>query len=356
METQRVIKRNLNLDLVKILACIFVIGLHALNYPEQPVSYTLYQFFGYAIPFFYMASGYMLLNKKGVTGKYVIGKIQRVLRFVLLWNIFWQMILFICDMIGGQAGFSSILGYGLNSIWDVWQNCFLQRGFFFQFWYMGTTIILYLLLPLLYKVKAVGRKEESSNTYGGLIGLWIFFLVVSIMIQAASMILGYPVPSLVLQSLRIWCSLQYFLIGAFMPGMIKKINEKLTIQKHAIWTVLAVAVSVVFRITIGIKCINNIYAEFFYDDPLFIVSAYLLFTLVMRLNLSDCMQKMVRICSPLIMGVYAVHMIILKFLNSVIPNWNALQQIGIFVSCVVINFGLVMLVRKIRFTKYWFEL
>lgn len=62
-------KRNIGIDLIKIVACFLVITLHSLS-PVDPVVYnnifniSLYYVGTLAIPIFFMASGYFVLNKK----------------------------------------------------------------------------------------------------------------------------------------------------------------------------------------------------------------------------------------------------------------------------------------------------
>lgn len=56
-------QRNLNLDLVRILACVAVVGLHTVRLNGSFFYVALYNICGFAVPAFFMASGYMLLNR-----------------------------------------------------------------------------------------------------------------------------------------------------------------------------------------------------------------------------------------------------------------------------------------------------
>ncbi len=78
--------RNYNLDLLKIIACAAVVGLHTLQKDLSFINSTLYYCCGFALLVFFMCSGYMLLQRDSVTFTYVIKKIASFLRVVLMWS------------------------------------------------------------------------------------------------------------------------------------------------------------------------------------------------------------------------------------------------------------------------------
>lgn len=83
MSDNLVASRNYNLDLLKIIACVAVVGLHTLQKDLSVINSTLYYCCGFAVPVFFMCSGYMLLNRSQMTVSYVIRKIASILRVVL---------------------------------------------------------------------------------------------------------------------------------------------------------------------------------------------------------------------------------------------------------------------------------
>lgn len=52
-------KRNENIDLIKIAACIAVVGLHTF----MPHALALYYLCAFAVPVFFMVNGYLLTKK-----------------------------------------------------------------------------------------------------------------------------------------------------------------------------------------------------------------------------------------------------------------------------------------------------
>jgi len=298
----------------------------------------------------------MLLNKKSVSWKYVVSKILRILRYVILWNVLWYAAVFFVDLFHTKDVWISIGTNIVECIKSISEGCLFQKGRFYVFWYMGTTIILYLLLPLLYRIQALPEVDCGSCKINYLLIVWLFALVVSVGLQMASMIAGCAIQSNVLQVLRIWCSLQYFLLGGFMPLLIKKIEHIFTLRTHIVLAVISTIVSIAFRTKIGIKLINNSYAEYFYDDPLFILSAISMFSLVARLKINCFTKKTVSILAPLMLGVYATHLIIRNAMQRFIPrNGNWLDIIW-FIVYIVICFGAVKVFAKIPLAKYWLKL
>lgn len=80
--------RNYGIDLIKIIACLLVITLHCLA-PTDPVvknsifNTSLYYAGTLAIPIFFMASSYFVLNKRSISYKYSFIRIKNILFVVI---------------------------------------------------------------------------------------------------------------------------------------------------------------------------------------------------------------------------------------------------------------------------------
>lgn len=84
--------RNINLDLIKIIACIGVVLLHTTmpGFKETGrwnYSSYLYYLGTYSIPLFFMVNGYLLLSKSKITYPYILHKIKWVLITVSSWTV-----------------------------------------------------------------------------------------------------------------------------------------------------------------------------------------------------------------------------------------------------------------------------
>lgn len=53
---------NCNLDLIKCLACLGVVGLHSIGM----VNYTIYYLCGISVPLFFMVNGYLMFSRSSL--------------------------------------------------------------------------------------------------------------------------------------------------------------------------------------------------------------------------------------------------------------------------------------------------
>lgn len=72
-------KRNTNLDAMRVLACMAVVGLHTISNSRSAVEMCFYLACGFAVPVFFMASGYTLLARERVGYGYVARKAGQLL-------------------------------------------------------------------------------------------------------------------------------------------------------------------------------------------------------------------------------------------------------------------------------------
>ena len=78
--------RNYNVDFIRVMACIAVVGLHTFPKDLSTVTASLYYLCGFAVPVFFMSSGYFLLNRGDLSYKYAVQKCIGIIRVVFLWN------------------------------------------------------------------------------------------------------------------------------------------------------------------------------------------------------------------------------------------------------------------------------
>ena len=137
-------KRNDNIDLIKILACIAVVGLHTLQRELSVLNSFLYYLCGFAVPAFMMASGYFLLNRGKVSVAYNLKKICDVVRVVVLWSVIIALMKVVYDGIQGNLTMETWLYFPQTVVGSL-----VQKGALWQFWYFGALILIYAILPIL---------------------------------------------------------------------------------------------------------------------------------------------------------------------------------------------------------------
>ena len=85
-------KRNLSLDLVKVIAMLGVVALHCQLYIPREYSSTFYLSTlasGFPIPLFFMVSGYLMFSREPNVG-YAVKKILKILRMTKLYAHLFQ--------------------------------------------------------------------------------------------------------------------------------------------------------------------------------------------------------------------------------------------------------------------------
>ena len=69
-----------------------MIGLHTYGVEIEFPNSIVYYLCGFAVPCFFMASGYFLLNRGKVDAKYSIRKIVRLTKVVISWNLIYALL------------------------------------------------------------------------------------------------------------------------------------------------------------------------------------------------------------------------------------------------------------------------
>ena len=86
-------ERNLQLDILKIMACFAVVVIHVTGIitfnmrSKYSINHTLYYLSGFAVPIFFIVNGYFQLNREKVKYTYAMKKIGNILAVVFVWNL-----------------------------------------------------------------------------------------------------------------------------------------------------------------------------------------------------------------------------------------------------------------------------
>ena len=187
--------RNINLDLIKVLACIGVVLLHTtmIGFKETGswnlLAY-LYYLGTYSIPLFLWFNGYLLLGKSNITYSYILQKVKWILIIVSSWTtIIW---LFKRD-------------FTVNPIKKI-VGSLLQKGYFSQFWFFGA-LILYYFMPTCF--------EKNLNSKRKYLYILSCLIAIGLMFELANIILQMPLQSYVIQTFRLWTWFFYYILGGW---------------------------------------------------------------------------------------------------------------------------------------------
>ena len=312
--------RNVNLDLVKVLASIGVVGLHAIGM----VNYSVYYFCDFAVPLFMMVNGYLMFNKSGITPAYAFTKILSLLKIVVCWNL-----LIILPVMVLRHKF-------VNPI-RLCVNCLFQKGYLWHFWYFGALIIIYLALPLIHHL-------IKNRPLLHLI-LVVILVLISVTISIMSMVRGYSIQKYVPQTLRIWTWLMFFLFGGLCTTSYFDKLLNIPLWLHSVLTAVFAFVNNIVEKKVGLYLIHERIADLFYDDITSIIWYCLLFTLLLRVPLSALVKKAATRIEPLTLGIFIIHPILLAGASSVYTPSGTLSAVIFFVLITLLS-GIVSFIMR----------
>ena len=290
--------RNINLDLIKVLACIGVVLLHTtmVGFKETGswnlLAY-LYYLGTYSIPLFFMVNGYLLLGKRNITYSYILQKVKWILLTVLSWTIIvW---LFKRD-------------FAVNPVKKA-IGSLLQKGYFSQFWFFGALILIYLCLPILRKF----LNSKRSYLY-----ILSFFVATGLIFELVNIILQMPLQSYVIQTFRLWTWFFYYILGGLIAQFDKEFIKKGIKRWMKIVAVLLMLISPLILFFLAKTIYHNLFAEYFYDILFVKIVSLGIFLTVLTLSLEENKSKWIVTLSNQTMGVFIVHTYVIKVLEKLL--------------------------------------
>lgn len=290
--------RNINLDLIKVLACIGVVLLHTtmIGFKDTGswnlLAY-LYYLGTYSIPLFFMVNGYLLLGKRNITYSYILEKVKWILITVSSWNtIVWLL----------------KRDFAVNPVKKI-IGSMVQKGYFFQFWFFGALILIYLCLPVLKKFL------NSKRSY-----LYILSLLISIglIFELTNIIIQTPLQSYVIQTFRLWTWFFYYILGGLIAQFDKEFIKNGFKRWMKIVAVLLLLITPVILFFFAKTIYHNLFAEYFYDILFVKIVSLGVFLTILTLSLKESKYKWIVSLSNQTMGVFIVHTYVMKVLEKLL--------------------------------------
>lgn len=284
--------RNINLDFLKIMACIGVVLLHTTmpGFKETGSwNYLTYLYYlgTYSIPVFFMVNGYLLLGKNEISYSYILQKIKWILVTVSIWTL----IIWIYKRDFSQNPIKKVLG------------SLLQRGYFFQFWFFGALILIYLCLPIL------KRFLKSKNRY--LLALSLL-VIIGFVLELTNYLLQKPVQVYVIQTFRLWTWFFYYILGGFIAQFNLANLRSCFKNWMKVVTLVLLFISPFILYVLAKDIHHNLYAEYFYDSIFVKIVSLGIFLTVLTFDLNTDKNRWIIYLSNQIMGVFIIHSYVMK--------------------------------------------
>ena len=319
------------------MACIAVIGLHTSSKDVSVLNTLMYYFCGFAVPLFFMASGYILMQRTEITKSYVRKKYKQIFSVILSWGIIGSLIVLIYGVVHNHAPYVIV--------YDVIKICIggvLQKGVYWQFWFFGAILLVYAITPF---ISGLTIKQKTI--------IWVLCFCCGELLQLFSIYVGSPLQKNIIQTFRIWSWVQYFLLGGFMHT-IRKYFTTVRTYIHMLMMILWTIALLTYELYMGVYVLNGNmegaqYAEFFYDSCFEIIWLILIFSFFMKVNLSQKTKKYVSIFTPFVMGIYIVHPLILRIINHFWRVEVPMDALYLFLGVLFVTLNVVVFMIKIPY-------
>lgn len=334
------LSRNRNIDLIKVISMIFVIGLHSrcyfCEYPTYDFGYYLiHSVCGLAIPLFFMVNGYLLLGRERSTGySYSFKKIYAIAKFVFIITT-----LYYCVYGVVKENFDP-KAYAVTTFGSL-----LQYGTFGIFWYFGAMICIYLVYPIVNKLYNNSFKQF-------LIGVGVLSSICCIIFAVSQLTGGGKLEENVCQTFRIWNWVLYFSLG----GMIKRYNN----NKMMAWIIVALSAIIYLVIKyISTQFHGYISPEYAFGSIVTQIYACSVFMLLMNLKLTQDFSRIIDGFSNLFLPVYAFHMLVISHTGLIA---SALMSAGIMAPLIywmivtLITIGICYILMKLPYVNKIFRI
>ena len=321
--------RNINLDLMKVLACVGVVLLHTtmIGFKETGswnlLAY-LYYLGTYSIPLFFMVNGYLLLGKKDITYSYILQKVKWILITVSSWTfIVW---LFKRD-------------FAVNPVKKI-IGSMVQKGYFSQFWFFGALILIYLCLPILRKF--LNSKRSYLYILSSLVTIGLVF-------ELANMVFQMPLQSYVIQTFRLWTWFFYYILGGLIAQFDKEFIKKGFRRWMKIVAVLLLLISPLILFFLAKTIYHNLFAEYFYDSIFVKVISLGTFLTVLTFDLNTDKNRWIIYLSNQTMGVFVIHTYVMKVWEKLVGFSFAGAHLLFPISTLCVSLIVVSLLMKIPY-------
>lgn len=281
-------KRDVSLDVLRVLACVMIVSMHS-PMPNEQANGALVSALSYfsspGIGLFFMISGALLLPIKGGIAFFLKKRLTKILFPALFWSVFY-----IC------------MNVWMKGETVDWGHAFLSLPFSAQgnpvLWFMYTLLGLYLLAPILSRWIQVASERELSFYFW----LWVISLCYPIFryiadVNTSSTGVLYYFSGYV----------GYFLLGYYM----KRFPERISMKWLSFALGLALAVPVTCKLR-GLKV--DFYDLFWYLSIFVAVQCVFWWKTIHFMNVNGKVTSLLAWLSNLSFGIYLIHFFVMRYL------------------------------------------
>ena len=324
-------QRNINLDIIRIVACLMVVTMHAPMPNENAIGIfnaALSYYNAPCIGLFFMVSGALLLPIKS-NG---INSLKKRFAKIIGPTIFWSIFYIICRSIGS--------GTTVGIIKSIFSLPFSVQGHGVM-WFMYTLAGLYLIAPIISAWLERASKRE--------IEIYLILWLITTCYPLLQFFLNIEVGNTgILYYLSGFAG--YFLLGYYLKKYPKSIPNVVLITA----AIIAAIAPIICKIT-GIEV--NMYEIFWYLSIFVVAMTAAIFSLINNNIKSNFNGASISIISNLSFGIYLTHIFVMRYVLwkcDFIINIDSyiIQTIVIIILTFIGSLGLSYLIAKLPKAEY----
>ena len=307
-------ERNYNYDIMRVLACIMIICMHApmpnLNANGIILS-TISYFTAPGLCLFFVISGSLLLPIKTDTTTFLKKRLGKVIMPTLVFTFLY----IILNCINGEQQ---------NILKTICSIPFSAQGHG-VLWFMYTLIGLYLVAPIISKWLDSASKREVE--------LYLLLWVITLCFPILKLFVGINEGNTGV--------LYYFsgYIGYFILGYyLKKYPESISLKKLIIPDIIAIIAPIAFKV---MHIEIDFYSMFWYLSIFVALLCTTIYVLISKIKIKK--GGIVELISNLSFGIYLIHIAVMRFfiweldfiinINNYILQWITVVGLTFIISC-----------------------
>ena len=298
-------KRVLYLDIIRLLACVMIIAMHAPIPNTGLSSYVLSidsLLTAPGIGLFIMVSGALLLPVNMPTEQFLKKRFTKIVFPTVFWTVFYFLVALYTDRVNLSDGLLSFLSIPFSAQFNG------------VLWFMYMLAGLYLLAPIL----SAWLRQASRSEVRFYLFLW-------------SITLCYPIIRNFIGVNETHTGILYYFggyVGYFLLGYyLKTYVDRMSIGKCLLLMALPISIAVVIKMK---QLSIDFYDLFWYLSIFVVMMAVAWFMLIKRLhfpyNAESVLHRNLVLVSNCCFGIYLVHIFMMR---SVIWQWEWLHDLGV---------------------------
>ncbi len=354
-------KRYANIDLLKTLAILMVIALHSqlfkLDFIQNNNISSYIQYFfriiceGVAI--FILVNGYLVINKKEFDLKKHLLKTLKIFAILILWSVILT--------IGTKLIYNEQL-----KISEIIKNIFItdiNNKYTGVLWFLQNLISLYLIYPI---IKIVHDKEQKVYNY-----LFVVILIFTMgcnLLNLISDLINTKIECNTINLITTYISkfqilynrnfLIFFMLGGYLFENKEKFEDKKIRIKWIIIGITSWVIAFIFAV-ITSKLQNKTYMQNFSYGSIFMPLILIgIFAATYNYKSKEkWYNKIIETISKNSLGIYLIHIIIIRIVNSIYTEQLSLTfRIVKVITVLTLSLIITLIIRKIPKVKKIIEL